>query len=216
DELRAQFPEVTLDLTGQREQLFDSLNALKIWYPIALLGIYTVLAAIFKSYFQPIIIMLAIPFGLVGAVIGHWLVGYDLTLLSMFGMVALTGIVVNDSLVLIDLVNRRARAGDPVMEAVETGARDRFRPILLTTITTVAGMTPLLFETSFQAQFLKPMAVSIAFGLSFATMLTLVAVPSFYLIGNDVARVLRFMRRGYWPSAEQVATRQAADAPQAD
>ncbi|HDZ21044.1 hypothetical protein LCGC14_0017850 [marine sediment metagenome] len=202
-QLRAQYPDIKLDLTGQREQFLESLNALKVWYPVALLGIYTVLAAIFRSYFQPIIIMLAIPFGLVGAVIGHWLMGFDLTILSMFGMVALTGIVVNDSLVLIDLVNRRVRAGEPILVAAESGARDRFRPILLTTITTVVGMAPLLFERSFQAQFLKPMVVSIAFGLSFATLLTLLAVPSLYLMGNDVSRVIRWLISGQWPTAER-------------
>ena len=202
-QLRAQYPDVKLDLTGQREQFLESLNSLKVWYPVALLGIYTVLAAIFRSYFQPVIIMLAIPFGLVGAVIGHWLMGYELTLLSMFGMVALTGIVVNDSLVLIDLVNRRVRAGEAILVAAESGARDRFRPILLTTITTVAGMAPLLFERSFQAQFLKPMVVSIAFGLSFATLLTLLAVPSLYLMGNDVSRVVRWLISGQWSTAER-------------
>ena len=207
DDLRSRYPGIKLDLAGQRQQMFDSLNALKVWYPIALLGIFTVLAAIFRSYFQPIIIMLAIPFGLVGAVIGHWLMGYELTLLSMFGMVALTGIVVNDSLVLIDLINQRARGGMNVHQAAETGSRDRFRPILLTTVTTVVGMMPLLFERSFQAQFLKPMVVSIAFGLSFATFLTLLAVPSLYLIGNDLGRVIHWLRRGDWPTAEQIAFR---------
>ena len=199
DQLRQKFPLITVDLTGQRQQIFDSLNALKVWYPIALLGIYTILAAIFRSYTQPIIIMLAIPFGLVGAVIGHWLMGYELTLLSMFGMVALTGIVVNDSLVLIDLVNQRVRGGDDAFTAAEIGSRDRFRPILLTTVTTVIGMSPMLFERSFQAQFLKPMVVSIAFGLSFATLLTLVAVPSLYLIGDDIKRLVRWLIWGDRP-----------------
>ncbi|MHC4985597.1 MAG: efflux RND transporter permease subunit [Planctomycetota bacterium] len=209
DQLRAEFPQIKLDLTGQRQQLFDSLNALKIWYPIALLGIYTILAAIFRSYFQPIIIMLAIPFGLIGAVIGHAIMGFELTLLSMFGMVALTGIVVNDALVLIDLINKRARSGANLMQAAETGARDRFRAILLTTVTTVMGMAPLLFERSFQAQFLKPMVVAIAFGLLFATLLTLLAVPSLYMIGNDIARVAHWLRRGRWPTAEQMVQKDA-------
>ena len=191
--------------------MFDSLNALKIWYPIALLGIYTILAAIFRSYFQPIIIMLAIPFGLIGAVIGHAIMGFELTLLSMFGMVALTGIVVNDALVLIDLINKRARSGDKLMQAAETGARDRFRAILLTTVTTVMGMAPLLFERSFQAQFLKPMVVAIAFGLLFATLLTLLAVPSLYMIGNDIARVIYWLRRGQWPAPEQIIRKEDAD-----
>ena len=205
EQLQGEFPDVTLDLAGQRQQLSESLGALKTWYPVALLGIFTVLAAIFRSYFQPVIIMLAIPFGLVGAVIGHWVAGYEITLLSLFGMVALTGIVVNDSLVLIDLVNKRARGGQAVLEAAETGSRDRFRPILLTTVTTVMGMMPLLFERSFQAQFLKPMVISIVAGLSFATLLTLLAVPSLYMIGNDIARVLYWLAGGTWHTAERIA-----------
>ncbi|GAG79701.1 unnamed protein product, partial [marine sediment metagenome] len=137
DELRGQFGKLEIDLRGQRHQMFESLNALKIWYPIALLGIYTILAALFRSYIQPVIIMVAIPFGLVGAIVGHWIVGFEITLLSLFGIVALAGIVVNDSLVLIDLVNRRVRAGGGVYQSVEEGARIRFRPIILTTLTTV-------------------------------------------------------------------------------
>ena len=186
----ADAPAARIDLAGQRKQFAESLEALLVWFPMALLGIYTILAAVFKSYLQPIIVMVAIPFGLIGAVIGHWLLGFDVTLLSMFGMVALAGIVVNDSLVLIDMVNNRIRSGDSVHAAVAAGARGRFRAIVLTTVTTAAGMTPLLMERSFQAQFLKPMAVSIAFGLMFATLLTLLVVPCLYLIGNDVGRVL--------------------------
>ena len=206
-ELREEYPELKIDLRGQRQQMFESLNALLIWFPMALLGIYTILAALFKSYVQPIIIMIAIPFGLVGAIIGHWVMGFDVTLLSMFGMVALAGIVVNDSLVLIDQVNRRVRGGGKVYESAEEGAQIRFRPIILTTLTTVAGITPLLFERSFQAQFLKPMAVSIAFGLSFATMLTLLVVPSLYLIGNDIRRVVRWLWSGEWVEPEGVVKR---------
>jgi multidrug efflux pump subunit AcrB len=203
--LTAATPGLRVDLRGQRQQIFESLGALFVWFPLALLGIYTVLAALFKSYVQPLIIMVAIPFGLVGAVVGHWLTGFDLTLLSMFGMVALAGIVVNDSLVLLDLVNRKVRDGVAVLRAVEEGARQRFRPILLTTVTTVLGITPLMLERSFQAQFIKPMAISIAFGLSFATLLTLIVVPCLYLIGNDVRRAFRWLRTGQLVSAEDVA-----------
>jgi multidrug efflux pump subunit AcrB len=202
--LRTEFPRLKIDLRGQRQQVFESLNALKVWFPLALLAIYTILAALFRSYVQPMIIMITIPFGLVGAVVGHWLLGFDVTLLSMFGMVALTGIVVNDSLVLIDRVNHRVRSGMGVFESTEDGARSRFRPIILTTLTTVAGITPLLFERSFQAQFLKPMAVSIAFGLLFATSLTLLVVPCLYLMGNDLRRVYRWLRRGEWAAPEAV------------
>ena len=211
-ELTSLFPGTKIDQRGQRQQMSESLDALKVWFPIALLCIYTILAVIFKSYIQPLIIMMAIPFGLVGAVIGHWILGYDLTLLSMFGMVALTGIVVNDALVLLDLVNRKIRSGGEVFESVAEAVRERFRPIILTTITTIAGMTPLLAERSFQAQFLKPMVVSIAFGLGFATLLTLVVVPSLQLIGNDLRRGIRWALTGKWVSPEEVVTRPAVEA----
>ena len=199
-----EMPAITVDPAGQSKQLDETFESLWTWFPLALLGIYTILAAIFKSYIQPLIVMIAIPFGLIGAVIGHWILGFDVTLLSMFGMVALAGIVVNDSLVLLDLVNVRIRSGDGVHAAAETGARGRFRAIILTTITTVAGMTPLLMERSFQAQFLKPMAVSIAFGLMFATMLTLLVVPCLFLIGNDVRRVIHWQFTGKWVAPEDL------------
>jgi multidrug efflux pump subunit AcrB len=207
EQLRSRYPRMRLDLRGQRQQIFESLNALYVLFPLAMLVIYTILAALFRSYVQPMIIMIAIPFGLVGAVVGHWLLGFDVTLLSMFGMVALAGIVVNDSLVLIDRMNRHIRSGGGVLESAEQGARSRFRPIILTTLTTVAGITPLLFERSFQAQFLKPMAVSIAFGLMFATLLTLLLVPSLYLIGNDLRRAFRWLLTGQWVSPDDVAKR---------
>jgi hydrophobic/amphiphilic exporter-1 (mainly G- bacteria), HAE1 family len=198
-------PGASVDLRGQRQQRTESLGSLRVWFPVALLGVYTILATIFRSYLQPIIVMVAIPFGLIGATIGHWVLGFDVTLLSMFGMVALSGIVVNDSLVLIDMVNNRVREGDGIVAAVAEGARARFRPILLTTVTTVAGMTPLLAEQSFQAQFLKPMAVSITFGLSFATLLTLLVVPCLYLIGNDIRRGWHWVWTGELPPAELVS-----------
>ncbi len=211
DKISQDMPGITVDIAGQRQQQTESLESLFVWFPMALLGIYTILAAIFRSYIQPIIVMVAIPFGLIGAVIGHWLLGFNVSLLSLFGMVALAGIVVNDSLVLLDLVNVRIRAGDTVHAAAETGARGRFRAIILTTVTTAAGMTPLLMERSFQAQFLKPMAISIAAGLVFATMLTLLVVPCLFLIGNDIRRVIRWLVDGQWVSPEAVLAR-ATDA----
>ena len=205
DELTALHPGMKISFHGQREQWTESLGSLKVFYPIALLAIFTILAGLFKSYLQPIIVMVAIPFGLVGAVIGHRLLGYNISIMSLFGMVALTGIVVNDALVLIDYVNKCVRGGMKVHAAAEAAALRRFRPIVLTTATTVAGMMPILLERSFQAQFLKPMVAAIVFGLAFATMLTLLAVPCLYLIGNDVARALRWMRTGRWPSPEEVS-----------
>ena len=152
---------------------------------IALVVIFALLAIPFKSYLQPLIVMSAIPFGLIGAVLGHVLMGLDLTILSMFGIVALTGIVVNDSLVMVDFINRRVRGGIPLFEAVREAGAARFRPILLTSLTTFAGLTPLLLERSVQAQFLIPMAVSLAFGVLFATGIILVGVPVGYVILED-------------------------------
>jgi multidrug efflux pump subunit AcrB len=130
--------------------------------------------------------MTAIPFGLIGAILGHLVMGLEFTIVSIFGIVALSGIVVNDSLILIDFINRAVRDGVDVNQAVMESGKDRFRPVLLTSVTTVAGLFPLLLERSFQAQFLIPMAVSICFGLIAATILTLLYVPSLYLIIQDI------------------------------
>jgi multidrug efflux pump subunit AcrB len=140
---------------------------------------------------QPIIIMIALPFGMVGAVMGHLLMGLPITLLSLLGVVALSGIVVNDSIILLDFINRAIRSGTPLLQAVEESGRARFRAVILTSLTTIAGLLPLLLERSFQAQFLIPMAVSIAFGLLVATVLTLLFVPTLYLIIVDVTNFLK-------------------------
>ena len=162
--------------------------------------IYILLAVPFRSYFQPLIIMSAIPFGLIGAVLGHLLMGFDLTILSGFGIVALTGVVVNDSLVMVDFINRSYRAGTPLERAIREAGTARFRPILLTSLTTFAGLTPLLLEKSLQAQFLIPMAVSLAFGVLFATFITLLLIPVLYAIYEDskakLARAWRGRRGG--------------------
>ncbi|MFG0333636.1 MAG: efflux RND transporter permease subunit, partial [Maioricimonas sp. JB049] len=165
--------------------------SLKLAAPIALMMIYMLLAGLFRSYLQPLVVMAAIPFGIQGAIIGHWVTGYPMTILSAIGMVALTGIVVNDSLVLVDFINSRIRNGMSELDASLEGARLRLRPILLTTLTTVAGLTPLMFERSFQAKFLIPMAVTLTFGLMFATVLTLGIVPVLNMIFFDVRRLSR-------------------------
>jgi multidrug efflux pump subunit AcrB len=152
----------------------------------ALLLVYVLLAVVFRSYIQPAIIMTAIPFGVVGAVLGHLIMGYSLSLISFFGIVALSGVVVNDSLVLIDLANRKHREGQTGYAAVVNAAVSRFRPIILTTLTTFFGLMPMIFETSRQARFLIPMAISLGFGILFATAITLVLVPSLYLILQDL------------------------------
>jgi multidrug efflux pump subunit AcrB len=143
------------------------------------------MAVAFKSYLQPAIIMTAIPFGIVGAIGGHLLLGFELTMLSSFGIVALAGVVVNDSIVLIDAINGLVREGVPLREAVVKGGRMRFRAILLTTLTTFFGLTPLMLETSIQARFLIPMGISLAFGVAFATTITLVLIPALYIVLED-------------------------------
>jgi len=185
-DLLKRYPGIRYDLEGQAKRTQESLDSLKKGFVLALMGIFLLLATQFKSYIQPVIIMVAIPFGLIGAIAGHLVMGMQITMISIFGIVALSGIVVNDSLILIDFINRSSRSGTEIYQAVLDSGKARFRPVLLTSITTVAGLFPLLLERSFQAQFLIPMAVSISFGLVAATVLTLLFVPSLYLIIEDV------------------------------
>ena len=149
---------------------------------VAMAAMYVLLTFEFNSYFQPLLIMAIIPFGVCGAVYGHALLGMSLTLFSMFGIVTLTGVVVNDSIVLVDFINMRYREGTPLRQAILEAGQRRLRPIFLTSITTIAGLFPLLLETSFQAQILIPMAVSICFGLAVSTVLCLFLVPTFYFL----------------------------------
>ena len=182
------FPEISFNLEGQERRTQESIESLQQGFLLAMMAIFLLLASQFRSYNQPIIIMLAIPFGLIGAITGHLIMGLPLTMISLFGIVALSGIVVNDSLILIDFINRAVRSGAPVAEAVIASGKIRFRPVLLTSVTTIAGLFPLLLERSFQAQFLIPMAVSISFGLLAATLLTLLYVPALYLVLDDINR----------------------------
>ena len=152
---------------------------------------YALMAIPFRSYVQPLIVMSVIPFGLVGAIIGHWLFGEPLSQLSLYGIVALAGIVVNDSLVLVDYINRRRKEGTSLVDAVRTAGVARFRPIVLTSLPTFAGLTPILLETSLQAQFLIPMAISLSFGVLFATLITLLLVPCIYLVLEDLRNLGR-------------------------
>ena len=183
------YPGLTVEFLGSSEEQSKAFGGLKIATPMALLLIYMLLAGLFRSYFQPVVVMGAIPFGIQGAIMGHWLTDNPMTILSLIGLVALTGILVNDSLVLVDFINQRMRAGMDAFAASIEGAKLRLRPILLTTLTTAAGLTPLMFEKSFQAKFLIPMAVTLTFGLIFATALTLVIVPALNLIYCDFASV---------------------------
>ena len=175
-------PNVNIEFLGSFEEMRKSFAGLKLAFPVALLLIYMMLAGLFHSYGQPLVVMAAIPFGIQGAIIGHLLTNNPITILSLIGMVALSGILVNDSLVLVDFINTRVRKGVGHFEASVDGAKLRLRAILLTTLTTAAGLTPLMFETSFQAKFMIPMAVTLTFGLIFATALTLVIVPALNLI----------------------------------
>jgi len=176
------FPGVAYDLEGQAKRSKESMDSLMKGFVVAAMIIFLLLASQFRSYSQPLIIMTAIPFGLIGAITGHFIMGLDITIISVFGIVALSGIVVNDSLILIDFVNVEVAGGTEVFEAVVRSGETRFRPVLLTSVTTVAGLAPLLTETSFQAKFLIPMAVSISFGLVAATVLTLIFVPALYVV----------------------------------
>jgi multidrug efflux pump subunit AcrB len=189
-DIKRRYPGVELEFGGQKLETNKSFGSLKHAFVIALLLIFVILAGLFRSYAQPFIVMSVIPFGFIGAVAGHFVMGYPLTIASMIGMVALTGVVVNDSMILVTFINRSVAAGTPLREAVIEGGKSRLRPILLTSATTVLGMGPLLLETSFQAKFLIPMGISLAAGLIFATVLTLIAVPSLYLIVIDFKRII--------------------------
>ncbi len=188
NKLKADYPGLTYDLEGEEKERKESLGSMGQGFLLALLLIYTLLAIPFRSYLQPFIIMSAIPFGFVGAVLGHLIMGFDLSMLSIFGIVALTGVVVNDSLLLINFINEKRREGIELQQAVTQAAQRRFRPIVLTSLTTSLGLTPIILEKSMQAQFLIPMAVSLGFGILFATFITLLIIPSLYLILEDILK----------------------------
>ena len=189
-ELMARNPGMTFSLQGEQRQQNRMLQSLARNYSLALLFIYSLLAVPLRSYTQPLIIMAVIPFGLVGAVIGHLIMGLGVSMMSLFGVVALSGVVVNSSLVLVHHVNARRAAGDALEDAVRAGGVARFRPIVLTSLTTFAGLAPLLTERTVSAQFLLPMASSLAFGVLVATAISLFLVPSLYLILEDLQRLL--------------------------
>jgi multidrug efflux pump subunit AcrB len=180
------FPGLNYSFEGKQADISESMNNLVRGLLLAMLVIYALLAVPFKSYTQPAIVMLAIPFGIVGAVIGHLLMGYSLSVMSMLGVVALSGVVVNDSLVLIDFANRLRKQGKTAGQAIHAAGITRFRPVMLTTLTTFGGLAPMIFETSRQARFLIPMALSLGFGVLFATLITLILVPVGYLAMEDI------------------------------
>jgi len=199
--LAADYPGLGYGLEGEQAERSQSLGSLALDFPLALILIYALLAIPLRSYFQPLIIMAVIPFGLVGAIFGHWFMyfvreiftdwTFNYSMMSVFGVVALTGVVVNSSLVLVHYVNGRRARGVPLEEAVREAGVARFRPIVLTSLTTFAGLAPMLRETSVSAQFLIPMATSLGFGVLFGSFISLLLVPSLYLVSEDISRLLR-------------------------
>jgi len=186
----SRFPGYRVIIKGERQEFEESLAALPQISLLALLLIYFILGSLFKSFLQPFIVMAAIPFALDGVVIGHLIMGEPLSFLSMMGLIALIGVVVNDSLILVDFVNRARREGAPTHEAIVTSGMVRLRPVLLTTVTTVGGLIPLAFFSTGQAKFLSPMAISVVWGLSFATVLTLILIPCLYAVADDLKPIL--------------------------
>jgi multidrug efflux pump subunit AcrB len=185
-QLVARYPGLQYEFVGRQADMAESMKSLGIGLILAMMGVYALLAIPFRSYIQPAIIMSSIPFGIVGAVVGHMIMGYNLSVMSLFGIVALTGVVVNDSLVLIDFTNRERRKGRTPIESLRAAGIRRFRPIVLTSLTTFGALVPMIFETSRQARFLIPMAVSLGFGVLFSTVVTLLLVPSLYRIVEDL------------------------------
>ena len=184
--IKTTYPGLRIEATGASEEQSRDLESLGFLSIFAISVIYVLLATLLRSYIQPFIILIGVPFGTAGAIIGHLLLGHTLSFVSIFGMIALSGVVVNDSLILVDLFNKLRRAGLNVLDATIEATRGRFRAIFLTTATTSLGLTPMLFETSMQAQFLIPMAVSLAIGILFASIMIVFVVPALILIREDI------------------------------
>ncbi|NOX92240.1 MAG: efflux RND transporter permease subunit [Gammaproteobacteria bacterium] len=191
DELLLKYPGVSYSLEGEQREQGETFGSLVFGALFTLFAIYALLAIPFRSYVQPLLVLIVIPFSIVGALLGHMVMGLNLNVLSLLGMLALAGVVVNDSLVLVDWINRKRREGMRLDEALRTAGGARFRPILLTSLTTFAGLTPLLLDKSTQAQFLIPMAVSLGFGILYATFLTLLLIPTGYRILEDAKQGVR-------------------------
>lgn len=190
-DIAREYPGVSFALEGMSQEEADSLADLALAAVGALLGIYALLAIPLKSYSQPLIIMSVIPFGFIGALIGHLVLGLSFSILSVFGLVALSGVVVNDSLIMVDFVNRARAQGLPIKSAAVQAGMQRFRAIILTSATTFFGLLPIVLERSLQAQIVIPMAISLAFGILFATVITLILIPCLYLMLDDIHQLLK-------------------------
>ncbi len=213
-----EFRGISMRWEGIQEQTNESLRGLRYGFLFALAAMYTLLTVQFRSYGQPLMMLFIIPFGLAGAAWGHLLLGYEISLLSLFGMVALAGVVVNDSIVLIDFINKRVEAGSPLRRSLVEAGRRRLRPVLLTSLTTIGGLTPLLLERSLQAQFLIPMAISLCFGLMAGTVAVLIFTPVLYLSYFWLVKGPEIAPEGpvtvEWPEEELVGEPHGALAPE--
>ena len=185
-----QYPDLFVNLDGELQEEIEFREATVRLMALAMMVIYALMAVAFRSYWQPLLILTAVPFGLMGAIFGHMILGWQVSMFSIMGVTACAGVVVNDNLVLIDRINRLREEGMELVTALLQAGEDRFRPIILTSLTTFVGLLPIMSETSVQAQFLIPMVTSLSFGVLFATGVTLVLVPALYLIAED-ARALR-------------------------
>jgi multidrug efflux pump subunit AcrB len=182
EKLKQKYPSIKSASDGVAKEMAELAEGLMKGFVIAILFIYMLMAVPLKSYTQPLIIMMVIPFGITGAILGHWITGYTMSMISLFGVIALGGVVVNDSLVMVDFINKYKKAGHTTLEASYEAGTRRFRAILLTSLTTFFGLVPMLLEKSLQAQVIIPMAISLAFGILFATVITLILIPVWYVI----------------------------------
>ena len=202
--LKRQFPSVTASFDGQSREANKTTTSAAATMPIVLFMIFAIIAFTYRSVSQPLILLVMIPFSLIGVAWGHWLHGYPINISSFLGIIALIGIVVNDGLVLIGKFNTNLRSGMKFNDSLIAAGKSRFRPIFLTSVTTIAGLGPLIFEKSLQAQFLIPMAVSIAYGILAATVLTLVFLPMMLTLGNSVKVWALWFWTGTKPTKESV------------
>ena len=198
-EIKNRYPGLRVALQGEQKKTREALASLFIGFPLAMVGIFIIIASMFRSYAQTFVIMFTVPFGIIGAVFGHILLGYNLTMMSLFGIVALAGVVVNDAIVFIERVNENLAAGMAFFDSIIKGGARRFRAIFLTTISTAGGLLPLIAEKDLQAKSLIPMALSLAAGVIFATVLTLVLIPSLMAILSDLRLLLSRLHHGTWP-----------------
>ena len=203
-EILKKYADVEVVYEGQSERAAETINSMQRWLPIILLLVFFTVVLTFRSFIQALTVILLIPFAFIGVVGGHWFHGVAISILSMFGILAVAGVVINDSLVLINTMNRLLKEGEKFKDAVYKASLSRFRPIILTSITTVAGLMPIVLEKSLQAQFLIPMAISLAYGLAAATFVMLLTLPPILIGINNMRRMWKWVWEGEKWSAEAV------------